>query len=488
MASVGSALGIGSGLELGTLLSNLMAAEKIPLAKLQRQEAGVQNKVSAYGQLRSSLSSLLDAVKSLTSTKFNGASGASSDSSVATLSATNAALKASYALEVKTLALAEKAVSAALPDAGSAIAAGTLTFTFGKVDNGSFVANDSEAKTITIHAGNGTLEGMREAINKADAGVTATLVNDGSGTRLVFTAVKTGADQTFSITSTEAPDGIGIPMSFFDYNPASSPAYDSTNPATSTSRLQTAGDAEFTVDGLSITHSSNMVEDAIEGVTLTLTKLGTSRISVSNNPSAARAAAQSLVTAFNGFLSQANALSLNTPSTVLGEAGSTGPLAGDSLIRDVLARIRSEVFTPVQGASGAYTSLSSIGISFQADGSLLLDTDRFDKAMTSNAASIAKLFDTEPFGVGSIGITERFSAQLDRLINDDGAIDARVDGLNTTSKQLQDQQKQLANRLTQIEARYRQQFTTLDTLLSGLNSTSAFLTQQLDALANLRSK
>ncbi|MDX3904133.1 MAG: flagellar filament capping protein FliD [Pigmentiphaga sp.] len=483
MASIGSALGVGSGLDLTTLLSNLMAAESIPLTKLQSQEAGAQSKISAYGQLRSEIATLRDAVKNLAPAKFNGAGASSSATDIATATATNAAAKGTYSLEVLSLAKAEKAVSAALDDKSALVQPGQLTFTFGSVQGGVFVPGAGETKTVTIADGSNTLEGVRDAINEAEIGVSASLINDGSGTRLVLTALGTGAQQAFKITTTGSA-GAGEPLSFLDYDPSTAPGYDAGTPAAPMSRLQAAADAQFKLDGLAISSAGNRVETAVDGVTLNLVKTGTSTITIRNDTSSGRAALQAVVDAYNKLLTTANTLAVNTPGATRGEAGSTGPLAGDSLVRDVLSRVRNEIFGPVNGATGPYTSLASIGVSFQADGTLKLDTARFDKAMASDADAIAGLFDPELYGEGR-NIAERFAAQLDAVIDADGLIDARVDGLNASTKILQNQQEQLQNRLTQIEARYRAQFTALDSVLTQMNNTSSFLSQQLEALKNL---
>ncbi|VCU69927.1 Flagellar hook-associated protein 2 [Pigmentiphaga humi] len=485
MASVGSALGVGSGLELSTLLTNLMNAEKVPLVKLQQQESTVQSKISAFGQLKSSLSSLLTAVNGLTEAKFNGMTGTSSDTGVATVSATNAASKASHTLEVTSLALAEKAVSSALDD-DAQLRSGTLTFTFGSVKEGAFVAGEGETKTVTIGAGNNTLAGVRDAINQAAMGVTASLINDGSGSRLVLTSSDTGAAHAFKIDTAESAGGSGEALSFLDYDPATSPAYSSTGTNSGMSRLQAGADAQFKLDGLSVSSASNTVTTVLAGVTLTLQKAGTSTVAIGTNASSGTSALQALVSAYNSFLSTANSLALNTPSETKGEASSgNGPLAGDSLVRDVVSRIRGELFSPLAGATGPYTSLSSLGVSFQNDGTLKLDTERLTKAMAEDPSAIAKLFTSEPFGAGTQSLTERFAAQLSSYTSNQGAIDTRVDGLNSSAKTLQGQQKQLENRLSQIEARYRQQFTALDSLIAQLNTTGTFLTQQIEALQNL---
>mgnify|MGYP001167231459 FL=1 len=485
MASVGSALGIGSGLDLTTLLSNLMAAESVPLAKLQTREVSIQSKISAYGQLRSAISSLRDAVKGLTPDKFNGAGAGSSASDVATATATNAATKGTYALEVVSLAQAEKAVSAGLESSKAQVQAGTITFTFGSVENGEFIPGEGEAKTVTIEAGKNTLEGVRDAINAAEAGVTATIIHDGTGARLVLTAKETGAGHAFRITTQGDAGSDGQALSFLDYDPASAPDY-SAGGAAQMSRLQHAADAEFKIDGIVMTSARNSVSTALEGVTLTLAKEGTTTITVKDDASKARSALQSMVDAYNKLLSTVNALAVNTPGASKGESGTAGPLAADSLTRDVMTRIRNEIFSPVQGATGAYTSLASLGVSFQSDGTLKLDATRFEKAMATDAGAVARLFDDEAYGEGR-SITARFQAQLDAMVESDGLIDSRLDGLNASTKSLQTQQEQLSKRLEQIEARYRAQFSALDTLLAQMNSTASYLTQQLEALKNLRS-
>ena len=278
MASVGSALGVGSGLELSTLLTNLMAAEKIPLTKLQAQEATVQSKISAFGQLKSALASLRDTVNGLTTAKFNGLTASSADAQVVTATATNKASKATHTLEVISLAQAEKAVSAPLADGKAKTGVGTLTFTLGSVKNGSFVPGEGEAKTVTIDATNNTLEGVRDAINKAKVGVTASLVNEGSGTRLVLTSDETGAANAFKITTTGTATGGGKPLSFLDYDPSTAVSYADNPTASEMSRLQAGADAQLKLDGLSITSASNTVADVAEGVSFKLLKAGTTTV------------------------------------------------------------------------------------------------------------------------------------------------------------------------------------------------------------------
>ena len=479
MASVGSALGVGSGLELSTLLSNLMAAEKVPLTKLQAQATSAQTKISALGQLKSSLSSLLTAASGLTPEKFTGLVGSSSDSSVAFITADNKAGKISHKLDVTSLAQAEKAVSGALAS-DAQLNTGTLTFTLGKVENGSFVAGEAEAKSVVIDATNNTMSGLRDAINKAELGVTASLVTDDSGSRLVLTSTTTGAANDFQVTSSDSRS-----LDFFDYAPATAPSYSSGGSPAGMSRLQAGADAQFKLDGMEVTSATNTVTSVLDGVTITLQKSGTTTIATNPSPSGGAAALQSLVTAYNSFLNVAAALSANAPSETRGKAGATGPLAGDGLVRDLTSRMRNEVFSPMQGATGAYTTLASLGVGFDQDGALTLDTDKFNKAMAADPNAVSKLFTPQPFGEGSQSLVERFTAQLSPYTDSKGVIDSRTDGLKSTIKTLETQQNQMSNRLEQIEARYRRQFTALDSMLTQLNNTGSFLTQQIEALKNL---
>ena len=488
MASVVTSIGTGSGLPLDTLLTNLMAAESVPLTKLQAKEATAQAKVSAYGQFSSSVSTLRDAIAALTASKLNGSTVTSSDKEIATATSTNTATKGNFSLEVVKLAQSEKAVSPPLASTETVLSPGRMTFTFGSVVDGKFVANpDATPKDVNINTSSNTVAGMRDAINKANIGITATVVNDGSGSRLVFSSTETGAKTSFQISGVSDGSGSGSQLSQFDYDPSNAIDYDAATPATGMRRLLAGRDAELKIDGLAVSKSSNTITDVLDGVTLTLVKAGTTTVAVGQDPSAARTALQGLVTAYNTFRTTATSLSLNTPSATTGETNtSNGPLAGDGLVRDVMAKIRNEIFSPVDGATGQFTSLSSLGVSFQADGTLKLDATIFDKAMAADPTGIAKLFQDGANGEGSKGISTRFSAMLTTFIEKNGSIQSKVDGLDSTTKMLQSQQATLKIQLTQIQARYQKQFVALDQLVTGMNNTTTFLTQQLASLAAMR--
>ncbi|GGX36305.1 B-type flagellar hook-associated protein 2 [Pigmentiphaga litoralis] len=489
MATVGVNLGTGSGLPLETLVTNLMNAEAIPLRKLQAKEASTTAKVSALGQLSGSMTSLREALLKLTDSNFNSGAATVSEKDVATVTATNKAAKGSVSLEVLQLAQQEKAVSGSLASADAKVTTGQLSFTFGKATNGTFSADaDLPTQTVTITSENNSLSGVRDAINKAGTGITASLVNDGNGSRLVFSSSRTGAEKSFQIQG--LPDGTtpaDASLSMFDYNPSSAPNYSQGSAATGMARLQAAGDAKILLDGLAITKPDNIVSDAIDGLTLTLTKTGTTKVTVSQDLASVKSSVQGMVTAYNALLNTAKQLSVNNPSPTAGTTSSSnGPLAGDSIVRDVTAKLREQLFAPVAGATGPYTSFGSLGVAFQKDGTLKLDAAMFDKAMAADPAGVANLFADEPNGAGSVGLSKRFVDAINTMVDKTGSIQTRVDGLGVTTKALQSQQKALEDRLVQIEAGYRARFAALDKLVTGMQGTQNFLTQQLESLASMR--
>lgn len=485
MAGANPILGVGSGIELSSMLTQLMAVERIPLTRLQSQESSVQSTISAFGSLKSVLSAFADSAKGLTAAKFNGNTASSSEAKVATLSATNDAAIGTYSLEVTRLASAEKAVTSGQAS-GTTFQGGTLTLQLGKVGTEGFEA-EGDSRSLTITEGS-TLADIRNAINADESfGLSASIINDGSGERLVLASKETGAASAFTLTSDSTASEDHSSLDFLNYDAATATAYDPEEGSqTGTRRLAAAADAQFTLDGIAITSSSNTVSSVLEGVTLTLVEAGTTQLNVKKNPNAAQTALNGLITAYNTMLSNVNQLALNVPGEPGGASGSSGPLAGNSLVRDAMAVLRNEIFSPLEGAQGAYTSLSSLGVSFQSDGTLKLDTEIFNKAMETDAKAIAQLFEDEPFGEGSLSLSARITQSVTQFTESKGAIDSQIDGLESRVKTLQSQQESVAFRLEAVEARYRTQFAALDSLVATLNNTSSYLTQQLDSIAALR--
>lgn len=393
MATISSP-GVGSNLDVSGIVSKLMAVESQPLTVLQKKEASYQAKLTAYGSLKGALSSFQASVAGLADvTKFQTLSASASDSSVLTATTSSTAVPGSYTINVGALAQSQTISSAGQSSTTAAIGTGTsttLTFQFGTISGGtltngtyagaSFVQDATQATgTVVIDSSNNSLQGIRDAINRAGIGVTASIVNDGSATnpyRLLVTSNSTGLSKSMKITSSGGDASV---TSLLGYDPAG------TQNLTQTTAAQ---NASLTVNGLSITSASNSVSGAVSGVTLNLAKTGTSSLTLSNNSTAITTAVQSLVTAYNSINTTLNSLTRYNATTKQG-----GILLGDASIQNIQARIRSTMSSALSGlGSNTLTNLSQVGLSFLKDGSLSLDSTKLQNALSSNYADFAALF------------------------------------------------------------------------------------------------
>lgn len=452
-----SSAGIGSNLDVNGIVSQLMSIEQRPLKLIDLKEASYQAQLSAFGALKGSLSSLQNASIAMSSeTRFQSLKATSSDTSVLSASAASSATAGTYSVEISKLAQAQKLAAAGQANLTDTFGAGTLTFDFGTTSGTSFVSNESGTRTVTIDSTNNTLGGIRDAINAADIGVTASIVNDGGTTpyRLVLSSDTTGLDNSMMITVA----GDASLSSLLEYNPAG------TKNLTETVAAQ---NAEMKVNGLSISKSSNTVTDAINGVTLSLLNTTTSAISVTvaRDTSSITTALDSFVKAYNDAnktLRDVSAYDANTKQSAI--------LQGDAAVRTIQNQMRNLLNTPQSGATGAYKTLSQIGVSFQKDGSLAIDSSKLQSAISSDVAGVSSL-------VAATG--KSADALLDSVLGSAGSIAARSDGINRTIKSLDNQRETLNRRLLGIEQRYRTQFSALDSLIGQMSQTSNFLTQQL---------
>jgi len=457
MASITSA-GLGSGLDIEGLITKLMTAEQAPITLLQTRESKETTKLSSWGQIKSAMSTLQAAALAMdTRAEFSTFKTSIGNSTVGTISASTSAVAGSYSLEVSKLADVQKIKSAGYADKSSTVvdvSGGDQTLSL-KVG--------STTTDITIDSSNNTLEGMRDAINNSKSGVTATIVNDGNASspyRLVITGAETGADNAFSLSGLTA----------FSYDAT-------TGTGTGLTKIQAASNAEFTIDGISMSKSSNTVTDAIEGVTLTLTgtNVGSAtNISVSNDNSAIQTKAAALVKAYNDLNSIIKVQTAYNATTK-----SAGTLNGDSTTRTLQMQIRS-ILGGTSG-SGSYNTLSSVGISFQKDGSMALDSAKLQKALDNPEVDVAAIFVKDSNGTG---IASKLDSAITTMLGTGGMVTARTDGINATIKSMDKQIDTLSDRLTMIEKRYRAQFTALDSTIASLNSTGTFLTQQIAALTS----
>lgn len=375
-----TASGIGSNLPIEELVSKLMSVESQPLQKLVQKESLVQSKISALGQVKSAVSAFQTALKSMQdNSKFNAAQVTSSMEDYVTVSGSNSAANASYSLKVLDLAQGQKLASAYFSSTSTAIGGGNLTFSFGtgSADGSSFAINSGKtAKTVAIPAGS-TLSGIRDAVNKANIGVTASIVNDGTGNRLVFTA-PTGTNNALKITT----DNAGLSAFVNDF------------PGAKLTSVQAAKDARFELDGMVITKSDNTVSDVVDGLTFTLKKPHAAtdplaQVNVNRSTDTVKKTIDDFVKSYNSLEATLN--SVSKVNIVNGKATSTPALAGDAMIRGIQNQIRSFFATP-QEVDGVYTLPAEIGLVFDKSGTLTLNAEKFKKAIDSNANDVMKLF------------------------------------------------------------------------------------------------
>lgn len=464
-----SSPGVGSNLDVNGIISQLMAVEQRPLFALGTKEAGFQAEISAFGSLKSVLSSLNSAASALipsstqtASEKFTSYTATVADTTIASVTTTAAAVAGSYALEVTQLATAHRLESGVAPT----ITNGTLTIAIGTYTPAGAPTTFTQktgtnAIDITIDSTNNTIEGVRDAINAAKAGVNATVVNGDAGKQLIIESNSTGTDSAIRIAGTTG----------FVYDPTEA------TPDTMTVNVA-ALDATLKINGIDITSQSNTVSSAINGITLKLLKGPVApETSVSTTLTIARSNS-SVTTLLNAFIKAYN--DANTTIKNLGKydaaTKSAGPLNGDSTLRATETRMRNTINTKIDGLTGNYQRLSDIGVTMDKDGVLSLDTGKLDAAITADFADVA----TVVAGYGT-----SFKTATDTLIGASGILDARNDGLNASIATIGQQRTVLQARLQQIEARYRKQFGALDALISSFTQTSAYLQQQLANLPKI---
>ena len=386
-----SSAGIGSSLDVNSIISQLMAVERKPMTALDTKETSYQAKLSAYGSLQGALGAFQSAAQALaTPAKFVAQRAAVSDATIFSASAGGAAAAGSYSVEVGLLAQAQKLKSSgtAFAATSSTIGSGTLTIDFGSYSGDTFTLNpDKSTKTISIASGQSSLAGIRDAINAANAGVTAGIVNDGSGYRLTLTSRDTGAANALRIVVADGDgthtDSSGLSQLMFDGRSSSG--------VQNLTQSAAAQNASVTIDGIVISKASNTITDAIEGVTLNLLKQSvvgtTTNLMVVRDSTGIRGAVESFVKAYNDSAKALADLSAYNATTKRAAI-----LQGDSAVRSIQSELRRTLTSALNTAGGGLTALSDIGIAFQTDGRLKLDSAKLQTVVDDPTKDISTLF------------------------------------------------------------------------------------------------
>jgi len=390
--------GVGSGIDIEGLISKLVAAEGQPVEnRLNSREARLQAQLSALGTFQGAVAAFRSAVGGLTTERvFQNSTVTSSAATTVTATAAGNVAPGSYSIDVATLAAAHSLASGSFasktePVAPGTAGIGTLTFRFGTTTYdpiadiyGGFVPNPEQAvRTVAIDASNNSLQGIRDAVNKAGIGINASIINDGSGFRLVFAAAATGAANSIEVGVAESGGGAGDNT---DATGLSRLAFNSG--ATQMSQTRAAQNAALTINGLAISGPSNHLTDVVEGLTIDLVAEGSATISVAQDNSGATTAVDAFINAYNKLIDTVQSLTRYDPATRRASV-----FTGDTMVAGVASRLHALTTAAVPGVTGTYDSLASIGIKTDpATGKLVKDSVRFGAALNANADAVGRLF------------------------------------------------------------------------------------------------
>ncbi len=447
-----TAAGVGSGLDVENIVSQLMALERRPLNAMQQRESEFRADLSAFGRLKSAINNFKGAMEGLgTLEKFQVYAADSSDEDILTVSADSSAAQGVFSIHVERLAQNHKLAGAQVDDAENTLIGGNVG------DKLELQIGDGSSGTLSINLEAGkTLEQLRDAINEDESnpGITASVLNVGGGSqRLILTSQESGYDSRIVATETFDAASTALGLAEANKKPDGTPL-DSLNDL----------DAAFSVDGFDVTASSNTVTSVIDGISLDLKQTGDADISIDRDVDAIKESMQGFVDAYNevqGLIASLGA----------------GELSGDSTLRSLQGQLRGVLNTGPESVSSVFSSLGELGVATQRDGTLSFDSSDFESALNTDFSGVAQLLAND-----DQGFAFRFAALAESILADDGLIDSREDGINSQIRTLENRQLSLEDRLELKEKAMRSQFAALDSLLGQMQSTSQFLVNQLGLL------
>lgn len=461
MATISSA-GVGSGLDVNSIISQLMAIEKKPLAVLEAKETSIQSTVSEYGKIKSAVSTLRDLASKLSGASTWGQTVTNSSSTAVSASSNNSAAS-TYSIEVQSLASVQTVATATPVPATSKLGAGTLRIELGTWSTSNkkttFAPKAGATAVDVAITASDTMETIRDKINGAGAGVTALIMTDASGSRLLIRSNASGAANAFRTSGHSAL------------------TFDLSGGASALTQSQVAADALATVNGLAVQSTSNTFSNIVDGLTLNLSAVTAAPVTVNVVTDT-----ESLKKTLTDFAAAYTALvKLIAADTRYDPAAKKGAiLQGDSAAIGLLRQLRT-LAGAASGASSVFGRLSDVGLEIQGDGSMTVNASRVGSAL-GNLGELKKLFaNSDILDPSKDGMGKRFRVMTDGMLGVDGALTTRTDGLGQQLQRNQKDQDRLELRLEAIEKRLRAQYTALDRTMALLNSQSGYITQQIAA-------
>ena len=462
-----SSPGLASGVDIQGIVSKLVALERAPLAPLQRQAATYQSKLSIYGTLKSMVSALGDAAAKMgTANAWDLVKGGSTAPDKVGISVAAGTAPTSMSIEVQALAKAQSNASTAVPN-GSAVGSGTLSIQLGNWATGTFEAGSAAAVDVTVDAQD-SLSTIATKINAAGAGVSATVLRDASGERLLMRSTATGEVNGFRIQVTD-DDGINT-----DATGLSSLAYDKVAGNFHGMALSQAGsNALATINNTPISSASNTVKDALPGITLTLSQETTApvELTVLNDKDGMRKNIQAFVDAYNAINNMLATATKYDPDTKV-----AGSLQGDSTAVGLQNALRGMMRSATPGA--AFTTLADIGIELKAGGKMSINSTKLGAAL-DNPEAVQNLFNADHTDPTAQGFGEKLKTFADGFAGANGTLTTRTDSLRAAVKRNTVQQDTVIARAARAETRYLKQYNAMDAMVGQLNSLNSFVTQQI---------
>ena len=476
MATITS-LGIGSGLDINSMVTQLVALERRPLEAMRTQASKLQTQVSSYGKMQSLFSTLQDRANALNaSTLWNRSTAKSGDETSVMAIGDSGAAAGNYSVSVQKLAKGQTAVSeTGFAAATDTVGAGTVRIeigTWGGIPLGFSGKLGAASVDVSISATD-SLSTVRDKINAANAGVTASIVTDANGSRLALRSTATGVENGFRVTTTDVGDG-----SNNDNAGLSRLAYDPAGGATGMRSTQTAANAEATVNGIAVSSPSNELKDTLEGVTLTLRKVTTADVSVdvSTDRDSVEKAVRDFADSYNALSTYISAQTRYDDTTKV-----AGTLQGDSAVTSMQNRLRSLLNTP-SNASASFARLTDVGLQLQRDGTIKVDAAKLTSAV-GNLDELKKAFSNSDSVVeANQGFSRRFAVATTQMLDTSGSITTRTEGLRKLMTQNTGDQSRLNDRVDQFQKRLVAQYTAMDSNLSKLTALSNYVTQSLASM------
>lgn len=420
-----TAAGAGSGIDVESIVSQLMSLEQRPIFALQERQSALDVELSDVGKLQSSLASLKSVSEKMADPDYFGAWDiASADEDIVTVDSSQGQVAENHSIEITAIATAHRLRSTAYTSETTNLTPGQFDFSSG-----------DESFSVVLDAGASTLLDLRDAINDSvdNTTIQASVLNTNDGSHLVLTATNTGT-----------ANQITAPAEF--------------------SELTAAVDAELTIDGLAVTSSSNTLTKEIPGITIDVLSIGTTNIESVRN-------IESIKNLFEEFAEAYN--SLNSTLGTLGQ----GSLQGDGMLRQVENSLRNEFFAPIVVSDDSTMSIFDFGLTFDKTGILSVDAEKLNSAVSNSVSQTLNAFSTDESGFG-----DRITAAIDRFIQSDGYIDNRENAINARNRSIDLQIDRLDSRMDQIETRYRRQFSAMDSMIAQLQTSGDYLLSSLASL------